>query len=273
MPGIDGILGTRRWMDIVDVVQRLRTGKHPSRSTTCPKPRCPLVRDWENGAQQSSPLQGRQRLSEDRRWLPPAVRLLRHPADQRHRLSAARWRRSWQKPVPAGCWACASSILIAQDTTDYGHDLGMKDGLAHLLESMVEAVTADRLDPHHVRLPGLCQRPPDRVMACHPQIAALPGHAAAACPPSYPAPHAPPGQHRLGVQHAGNCAGRCPTWPCASTFIVGYPGETEEEFQTLLDFVEEIRFDRVGAFQFSFEPGTQRAAGRPHPGRSQAGAL
>jgi ribosomal protein S12 methylthiotransferase len=41
-----------------------------------------------------------------------------------------------------------------------------------------------------------------------------------------------------------------------TTFIVGYPGETEEEFQTLLDFVKEIRFDRVGTFQFSFEPGT-----------------
>jgi ribosomal protein S12 methylthiotransferase len=41
-----------------------------------------------------------------------------------------------------------------------------------------------------------------------------------------------------------------------TTFIVGYPGETEEEFQTLLNFIEEIRFDRVGAFQFSFEPGT-----------------
>jgi ribosomal protein S12 methylthiotransferase len=41
-----------------------------------------------------------------------------------------------------------------------------------------------------------------------------------------------------------------------TTFIVGYPGETEEEFQTLLDFIQETRFDRVGAFQFSFEPGT-----------------
>jgi ribosomal protein S12 methylthiotransferase len=41
-----------------------------------------------------------------------------------------------------------------------------------------------------------------------------------------------------------------------TTFIVGYPGETDEEFQCLLDFIEEIRFDRVGAFQFSFEPGT-----------------
>jgi ribosomal protein S12 methylthiotransferase len=41
-----------------------------------------------------------------------------------------------------------------------------------------------------------------------------------------------------------------------TTFIVGYPGETEAEFETLLDFIQELRFDRVGAFQFSFEPGT-----------------
>ena len=41
-----------------------------------------------------------------------------------------------------------------------------------------------------------------------------------------------------------------------TTFIVGYPGETEEEFQVLLDFVREMRFDRVGVFKFSFEPGT-----------------
>jgi ribosomal protein S12 methylthiotransferase len=41
-----------------------------------------------------------------------------------------------------------------------------------------------------------------------------------------------------------------------STFIVGYPGETEEEFQALLNFTAELQFDRVGAFTFSFEPGT-----------------
>jgi ribosomal protein S12 methylthiotransferase len=41
-----------------------------------------------------------------------------------------------------------------------------------------------------------------------------------------------------------------------TTFIVGYPGETEEEFQALLNFVDEIKFDHVGVFTFSFEPGT-----------------
>jgi ribosomal protein S12 methylthiotransferase len=44
-----------------------------------------------------------------------------------------------------------------------------------------------------------------------------------------------------------------------TTFIVGYPGETDEEFQTLLDFVREVRFDRVGVFTYSYEPGTPSA--------------
>jgi ribosomal protein S12 methylthiotransferase len=41
-----------------------------------------------------------------------------------------------------------------------------------------------------------------------------------------------------------------------TTFIVGYPGETEEEFQGLLDFMAAVEFDRAGAFIFSPEPGT-----------------
>jgi len=41
-----------------------------------------------------------------------------------------------------------------------------------------------------------------------------------------------------------------------TTFIVGYPGETEAEFQGLLDFMAAVQFDRVGAFTFSPEPDT-----------------
>jgi ribosomal protein S12 methylthiotransferase len=41
-----------------------------------------------------------------------------------------------------------------------------------------------------------------------------------------------------------------------TSFIVGFPGETDEEFTTLLEFVREIRIDKMGAFQYSFESGT-----------------
>jgi ribosomal protein S12 methylthiotransferase len=44
-----------------------------------------------------------------------------------------------------------------------------------------------------------------------------------------------------------------------TTVIVGFPGETEEEFQEMLDLLSEIRFDRVGAFPYSLEEGTVAA--------------
>jgi ribosomal protein S12 methylthiotransferase len=44
-----------------------------------------------------------------------------------------------------------------------------------------------------------------------------------------------------------------------TTFIVGFPGETEEDFEELLAFLEEFRFDRVGVFRYSREEGTKAA--------------
>lgn len=49
-----------------------------------------------------------------------------------------------------------------------------------------------------------------------------------------------------------------------TTFIVGFPGETEEDFQGLLDFVEEISFDRVGVFKYSNEEGTPASKIKGH---------
>ena len=45
-----------------------------------------------------------------------------------------------------------------------------------------------------------------------------------------------------------------------TTFIVGFPGETEEEFEELKEFVKEIQFDRMGAFTYSSEEGTPAAS-------------
>jgi ribosomal protein S12 methylthiotransferase len=45
-----------------------------------------------------------------------------------------------------------------------------------------------------------------------------------------------------------------------TTFLLGFPGETKAEFEELLDFVRETRFDRVGAFTFSPQPGTPAAS-------------
>ena len=147
-------------------------------------------------------------------------------------------------------------VLIAQDTTDYGHDLGMKDGLAQLLASLVQAAPdVDWLRVMYA-FPGLVSERLIEVMATHQQI--LPYL-------DMPLQHAHPATLRRMRRPANiewvhktlaMMRAAMPDLALRSTFIVGYPGETEEEFQTLLDFIQEIRFDRVGAFQFSFEPGT-----------------
>jgi ribosomal protein S12 methylthiotransferase len=162
-------------------------------------------------------------------------------------------------------------ILIAQDTTDYGHDLGLKDGLAQLLERMSEGLP----DVDWIRImyayPGYVTDRLIEVMATQPRI--LPYL-------DMPLQHAHPDVLRRMRRPANidwvyrtleKMRQAIPNLALRTTFIVGYPGETEEEFQQVLDFVSEIRFDKVGAFQFSFEPGTaSEPLGDPIPAEVKA---
>jgi ribosomal protein S12 methylthiotransferase len=147
-------------------------------------------------------------------------------------------------------------VLIAQDTTDYGSDLGMKDGLAVLLEHLTVSVP----DIDWIRImysyPGYVTDRLIEVMATRKQV--LPYL-------DIPLQHAHPKTLKrmkrpsnIGwvYKTLAKMRSTIPDLSIRTTFIVGYPGETDEEYQALYDFVNEIRFDRVGAFQFSFEPGT-----------------
>ena len=59
-----------------------------------------------------------------------------------------------------------------------------------------------------------------------------------------------------------------------TTIITGHPGETREEFERLLDFIEEIEFDRLGVFSFSPEPETPAyAMSRPRGASGRAGRV
>lgn len=149
--------------------------------------------------------------------------------------------------------------LIAQDTTDWGHDLGMKDGLATLLETLAGAVP----DIDWLRVmyayPGYVTDRLIEVMATHTQIAHY---------LDIPLQHGHPDMLRRMRRPANidwvyrtleKMRGAMPDLAIRSTFIVGYPGETETEFETLVKFVQDQRFDRIGAFTFSFEPGTESA--------------
>ena len=262
VPGIDGILGTRRWMDIVQVVDSLRQGTHPAPLYHLPE--APSVGQDEGNVLRAA-IQGRSaylKIADGcrRPCAFCAIPLIKGSAVSRPPEAIIAEARRLQE------MGMRELILIAQDTTDYGHDLGMKDGLAQLLEQMVPAVP----DVDWVRImyayPGYVTDRLIEVMAAHPQI--LPYL-------DMPLQHAHPETLRR-MRRPANMAWvhqtlekmrqRLPTLALRTTFIVGYPGETEAEFQALLDFVQAIRFDRVGAFTFSFEPGTaSEALGDPVP--------
>lgn len=253
VPGIDGLLGTRRWMDIVDVVTRLRRQKHPETLYHLPGDAATVGTD-ERAALRAS-VQGASaylKIADGcrRPCAFCAIPLIKGTAVSRPVdviLDEARALRD------AGI---REIILIAQDTTDYGHDLGMKEGLSTLLEALVQTVPEVDWIRVLYAFPGYVTDRMIETMATHRQLIPY---------LDMPLQHAHPLTLRRMRRPANmdwvrrtlaKMRAAMPELSLRTTFIVGYPGETDEEFQTLLDFVQETRFDRVGAFQFSFEPGT-----------------
>ncbi len=134
VPGVDGILGTRRWMDIVELVRRLR--ERPYRLTgsgICPEPlyhlpETPTIGTDENGVLCASIAGASAYLKIADGCRRPcafcAIPLIKGTTVSRPLekiLDEARFLRDQ---------GVRELVLIAQDTTDYGHDLGMQDGLA-----------------------------------------------------------------------------------------------------------------------------------------------
>lgn len=270
VPGIDGILGTRRWMDIVEVVKKLRQAQNADGLRPQPLYHLPSAVD--------APTVGR-----DERGVPRvsvrgasaylkiadgcrrpcafcAIPLIKGTAVSRPMQTILDEARLLEQN------GVRELILIAQDSTDYGHDLGMKDGLAQLLEGLVTAVPGIDWMRILYAYPGYVTDRLIDIMAGSPQI--LPYL-------DMPLQHAHPAMLQRMRRPANlewvertleKMRAAIPNLTLRTTFIVGYPGETDEEFQTLIDFVERIRFDRVGVFQFSFEPGTaSEALGDPIP--------
>ncbi len=261
VPGIDGVLGTRRWMDIVQVVRELRKGPHPEPLYHLPQ-EAETVGTDEHDALRVSVAGASAYLKIADGCRRPcafcAIPLIKGTAVSRPPdVIVEEARRLHEAGV-------RELILIAQDTTDYGHDLGMKEGLAALLEQLTDSVP----EMDWIRLmyayPGYVTDRLIEVMATRKQV--LPyldiplQHAHPKTlyrmrrPSNIDWVHRTLGKMRAAIPNPSTGSGQ--RLAIRTTFIVGYPGETEEEFQALVDFVEEIRFDRVGAFQFSFEPGT-----------------
>jgi len=252
VPGIDGILGTRRWMDVVQVVEAVRKRSRPQPIYHLPDvPRIgPEVQGVPRSATQGSSAYLKIADGCRRPCAFCAIPLIKGTAVSRPMPAILDEARRLEDQ------GVHELVLIAQDTTDYGHDLGMKDGLPTLLEALVQA--APRIDWIRIlyAYPGFVTDRLIETMAAHPQI--LPYL-------DIPLQHADPsvlqGMRRPRdvdwvYRTVEKLRSAMPALALRTTFIVGYPGESEAEFQALLDLVTAIRFDRVGVFPFSFEAGT-----------------
>ncbi len=146
--------------------------------------------------------------------------------------------------------------LIGQDTTCYGEDLGLRDGLALLLDRLagIDGVVWLRFlytYPNRITTRLL------ETMARHASI----------CPYlDVPLQHASPAVLKSMRRGAGaeiflrtleKARSIVPDLVIRTGFIVGFPGETEEDFATLKQFVRDARFDWMGVFSYSDEEGAK----------------
>ncbi len=252
VPGLDGVLGTRRWMDIVQVVREVRNGPHPEPLYHLPE--AATVGTDEREALRASVAGASAYLKVADGCRRPcafcAIPLIKGTAVSRPMETIVDEARRLRD---AGVHEL---ILIAQDTTDYGHDLGLKDGLAVLLENLTRSVP----DMDWIRImyayPGYVTDRLIDVMASEKQVLSYLDMPLQHAHPKTLARMKRPANIDWVHQTLAKMRAKIADLAIRTTLIVGYPGETEEEFDALMAFVEEIRFDRLGAFQFSFEPGT-----------------
>lgn len=149
--------------------------------------------------------------------------------------------------------------LVAQDTSDYGKDLyGREYGIADLI-SDIAALPGDFWIRLFYFYPGglnakfleafqasskICRYIDMPLQHLHPEVL-----------------HRMKRPHRevKTLEALANLRGLIPDLALRTTFITGFPGETDEHFQYLLDGVQRLRFNRLGAFPFSEEEGTPSA--------------
>lgn len=252
VPALDGILSTRRWMDILKVIDN-------TTKTRSPKPYSHLsesgfIYEGEHGIRQAT-IQGGSaylKIADGCRrscsyCLIPLIKgpLRSRPMDK-----------ILDDAMALQDKGIKEIILIAQDTTDYGHDLGMHDGLTTLLEELLKVVPYIPWVRIMYAFPGYISNHFIALMKDEPQI--LPYL-------DLPLQHADPNILR-SMQRPSNIDRVLDTLSIMresitnlalrTTMIVGYPGETKRAFNRLINFIKAVEFDHLGAFSYSFERGS-----------------
>ena len=249
--GLDAAFGTRRWADILRVVEKTR--QQPA-SPYLHFPDTAVIQESDQKVARVAVQGGSAYLKIadgcDRGCAFCAIPLIKGPMVSRSVQSILDDALLLQEKN------VKEIILIAQDSTAYGRDLGMRDGLPLLLEELVKTVPNVPWLRVMYTFPGAVSDDLIRVMAEQSQV--LPYL-------DIPLQHAHPDVLRRMRRPADIQVVRdtitkvrsvIPEVALRTTFIVGFPDETESEFQYLLDFLVEMRFDHVGIFPYYHEEGT-----------------
>ena len=149
-------------------------------------------------------------------------------------------------------------LVIAQDSTSYGWDLPEKVYLSDLLNSLNTINNIEWIRLHYAHPAHLSQRIIDSLALSEKVCKYI----------DMPVQHASDsvlksmkrGLNQKGILDRINRLRKAiPDIAIRTTLIVGYPGETEDDFKILYDFVEDVKFDRLGVFTYSEEEGTGAA--------------
>ena len=146
-------------------------------------------------------------------------------------------------------------ILIAQDLTYYGLDIYKKRNLAELLEALVKVDGVDWIRLHYAFPTGFPMDVLD-VMKREPKVCNY-----LDIPLQHISDSILKSMRRSTTKEKTTkllkeFRAKVPEMTIRTTLIVGYPGETEEDYQTLKEWVKEMRFERLGCFTYSHEENT-----------------
>jgi len=248
---LDAVMGTRRWADVLKVVEKIQ---QPKTTPYFYFPETDRILESEQkvirAAVQSSSAYLKIADGCDKGCAFCAIPLIKGPMVSRPMADIL------EDAAFLQAKGIKELILIAQDTTAYGRDLGIQDGLPQLLRELNDKVPAIPWIRIMYTFPGMISDELIRVMVENNNLIPY---------LDIPLQHAHPDVLKRMRRPADmkwvrdtiqKMRAVMPDLALRTTFIVGFPGETEAEFTALLDFIDVICFDHVGIFPYYHEAGT-----------------
>ncbi|MGB8964241.1 MAG: 30S ribosomal protein S12 methylthiotransferase RimO [Candidatus Cybelea sp.] len=251
IPEIDGVVGTGAYAGIVDLLDDVEAGRKPVRLDLEPEPEHDFLPRLVTTPRATAYLKIAEGCDH------PCTFCIIPTLRGRFRSRSAESICAEARALAGG--GAKELVLIAQDTSMWGLDRGLGRGaLARLLERLHEVdgiewirllylypATVDReLVEAIARLPKVCKYMDMPLQHAHPEVLRAMRR---------------PGNGERYLELIDEFRSRVPGITMRSTFIVGFPGETEQQVDYLEEWIARAELDRVGFFEYSAEDGTPAA--------------